>query len=505
MKKLFTLIAATLFAVGMNAKEAVDLSSIYASGTTIEFAGGWSWQGVNFATGELIQNTEAGTTDDSNVTYYDASAFDYLVLKYNSTTDVNFIIQYNANGVIGQWGPEFYQGQQLAAKNAKGGLVAIKLDDHKNKINSVAFQNQNDPGSLTVEEIYWASTAEYEAALAEQPVVTTQDVDYTTFGSYNAEQGAFVFAAGGAGWHSKWFGTFDVAEWNTLVIEVESTNGDVQFLMQGDHADGAPENMMILKSDAPQKYILDISGWTNISQMAFQNFNFPDPSIEDWATKEATAQETTMKVTAMYISKDAAPAEAKTVFSWVGGEEGATVTGGTVTGNGADAESVNMKNSSYYVIRVSSKKATIDTDNVTITLDEALQADDEIAITAYRNKDTDANGTLYMLFENGTVIDEGDNVVWNNIHANVGQEPNTNTYKVGDAAGSKTIKLARSKSSTNVFITAISINRGGVADSIEQVKSVVLSNGAIYNLRGQRVDASYKGIVIRDGKKFLQK
>ena len=198
-------------------------------------------------------------------------------------------------------------------------------------------------------------------------------------------------------------------------------------------------------------------------------------------------------------------AEAKTVFSWVGGEEGATVTGGTVTGNGADAESVNMKNSSYYVIRVSSKKAAIDTDNVTITLDEALQADDEIAITAYRNKDTDANGTLYMLFENGTVIDEGDNVVWNNIHANVGQEPNTNTYKVGDAAGSKTIKLARSKSSTNVFITAISINRGGVADSIEQVKSVVLSNGAIYNLRGQRVDASYKGIVIRDGKKFLQK
>ena len=39
MKKIFTLIAAALMAVGSSAKEALDLSSLYTNGTTIEFAG----------------------------------------------------------------------------------------------------------------------------------------------------------------------------------------------------------------------------------------------------------------------------------------------------------------------------------------------------------------------------------------------------------------------------------------------------------------------------------
>ena len=30
-------------------------------------------------------------------------------------------------------------------------------------------------------------------------------------------------------------------------------------------------------------------------------------------------------------------------------------------------------------------------------------------------------------------------------------------------------------------------------------------DGAIYNLAGQKVNASYKGVVIQNGKKFLQK
>lgn len=37
------------------------------------------------------------------------------------------------------------------------------------------------------------------------------------------------------------------------------------------------------------------------------------------------------------------------------------------------------------------------------------------------------------------------------------------------------------------------------------VKKNAAGNGAIYNLAGQKVDASYKGIVIKEGKKFIQK
>ena len=174
-------------------------------------------------------------------------------------------------------------------------------------------------------------------------------------------------------------------------------------------------------------------------------------------------------------------------------------------GNGADESSVNAANKGYYTLKVSSKKANIDTDNITITLDEALEANDQIEITAYRNKDTDANGTLYILFENGTVIDQGDEMVWNNVHDAVGQQPNTLTYTAGEAAGSKTIKLARSKASTNVYITKFLITRqGAIEESVNGVKAITITSNVLYNLRGQKVDATYKGIVVKNGRKYMQ-
>lgn len=145
-----------------------------------------------------------------------------------------------------------------------------------------------------------------------------------------------------------------------------------------------------------------------------------------------------------------APSEGTVIFSFF---EGA-FTGGTAVGNGADEGRVANE------ITVSSKKANIETDNITITLDEALKEGDVIMITGYRKKDNDANGNLYILFETGEVIDEGGEVKWNNVHESVGQQPNTNSYDVNDkAAGSKTIKLARSKTGTNVFIQKIEIIR----------------------------------------------
>ncbi|MDE7086361.1 MAG: hypothetical protein K2O48_06735, partial [Prevotella sp.] len=118
-----------------------------------------------------------------------------------------------------------------------------------------------------------------------------------------------------------------------------------------------------------------------------------------------------------------------TIFSWEAGTvtlpEGSTtleVTGGTITANGTNNPVTET------LITVSAKKADIAENNVTITLNKALAEGDVISITGYRKKDNDANGTLYIAFEQGTAIDEGNDVKWNNIHEAVGQEPNTNTY-----------------------------------------------------------------------------
>ena len=43
------------------------------------------------------------------------------------------------------------------------------------------------------------------------------------------------------------------------------------------------------------------------------------------------------------------------------------------------------------------------------------------------------------------------------------------------------------------------------ATAIQAVKNVDVENNAIYNLGGQKVNAAYKGVVIKNGKKFIQK
>ena len=180
--------------------------------------------------------------------------------------------------------------------------------------------------------------------------------------------------------------------------------------------------------------------------------------------------------------------------------------GGVATAHGANEGRVNYENAGYYTLSVSAKKANIGTDYLLITLDQPLQASDQLEITAYRNKDTDANGTLYLLFDNGHAIDEGDDVVWNNIHPDYGQQPNTNTYTVGEGAGSQSFKIARSKSGTNVFITKLAIMRSTAG--IEKAEIAEHTTMGIYTLQGQRIDASSveelpHGLYIVNGRKMV--
>lgn len=155
-------------------------------------------------------------------------------------------------------------------------------------------------------------------------------------------------------------------------------------------------------------------------------------------------------------------------------------------------------------MRLNGKKDAVDTEKyVEVTLDEALQSGDQIIITAYRNKDTDAKGSVYFKFENGTIVD--DEYIFPNIHADYGGVPSPHTWTVADAAGSKSFRMTRGLSGTNVFITKIEIIRGGNTTAVESVKSMKNTTGYIYNLAGQRVDANYKGIVIINGKKIFRK
>ena len=54
-------------------------------------------------------------------------------------------------------------------------------------------------------------------------------------------------------------------------------------------------------------------------------------------------------------------------------------------------------------------------------------------------------------------------------------------------------------------VRVVWLDEEGNATAIQNVKTAKAENGAIYNLAGQKVNAAYKGVVIKDGKKYIQK
>ena len=201
-----------------------------------------------------------------------------------------------------------------------------------------------------------------------------------------------------------------------------------------------------------------------------------------------------------------------TIYSWSADSEGnITEIGGKAVAT--DGQSVGFSNKGYTTIRVSTKKANVDTENIEITLDNALEKGDVITVTGYKNKNEDGKlVSLFIKFEKGEPY-FNDEETWVNIcdengtdFDNDGNTPNTNTYTVAeDAAGSKTIKLSRSKASTNLYITSFVITRGGSTGIENTIVKPAIENGIRYNLAGQRVDENYKGVVIMNGKKYVVK
>ena len=58
---------------------------------------------------------------------------------------------------------------------------------------------------------------------------------------------------------------------------------------------------------------------------------------------------------------------------------------------------------------------------------------------------------------------------------------------------------------TGTFVTRLLVTRGGGETGIVELPVNIKYNGAIYNLQGQKVDASYRGVVIMNGKKIVNK
>ena len=177
-----------------------------------------------------------------------------------------------------------------------------------------------------------------------------------------------------------------------------------------------------------------------------------------------------------------AKAEETVIYSWESPEGTVVETGGTVAVVAGTSEGktdvINSESSTiagnFHVITLQSKNDE-STGYSYITLNQALQEGDQIKVSGFQNKNaggTSGTDKKVVTFKMAFYVDEtkkgdfkeADNANWVNLFNDEqyadGTAPETRTYDVtATFAGSNIIRIARSKSGTNLFITKIEIVR----------------------------------------------
>ena len=136
-----------------------------------------------------------------------------------------------------------------------------------------------------------------------------------------------------------------------------------------------------------------------------------------------------------------------------------------------------------------------------VALDKALQAGDVISARMQSRTDTDL-GIFFGESDSRPSETTTSIILATAAEAAWGDAP-TYTVKDGDAiCGKSTFYLFRATGKSTYFNT-FTITRSGET-TISAVKAAA-EDGVAYNLAGQKVDSSFKGIIIKNGKKMIQK
>ena len=178
---------------------------------------------------------------------------------------------------------------------------------------------------------------------------------------------------------------------------------------------------------------------------------------KDYYTVTIKFNATTGEITKDCVTRVKPEYAANNVYFWESPDGIVNQNGGTAVHN--NNERVNYANSGYYTICLNGKN-DFSSDIITIALDHALKAGDQISITAYRTKDSNSGAKL-KFGDNTTYTTVGDQTGFKNISN--GDKPNTLTVEAPELAeGCKAITLTRSSTSTNLFITKIEITRPNI-------------------------------------------
>ncbi|MBR2777244.1 MAG: hypothetical protein IKD75_09115 [Prevotella sp.] len=484
MKKILLSVIALFAAISMNAEPYKVLAD--DGFFTLDKSSGWGGHWYAFA----------GEGTEGN---FDASQYDYVWIKFSGNTGkFRFAITYNEWKSTEAWGETFYDTTNFI-EDAEG-ISFIKIEKDKKyefggpdkaasayagdtwdkHVQNVFTQDDGNEVSVTVEGIYFGTAAELEALLG----------GGGEEGGEGGEEGGDTPAPAPAGDAKVTVLNVDNA------LGLDADNGTA--LTAGTEIGKIDEVICTIGADDTYKP-QEVAGTINGAEFKGGLQGGTNPKDADSGVPATTLQAPVSGAFLqfdvkedgyLYIIHKASSNKAYTVF-----EEG-TAIGYKFAAQG-DAES---KLGATYQFELKGEGELNELKNpVEFAEQEYLKVNDpEFYESNWEDveKDGVVTSTWKALKINGL------GVIAFPVFKDCKYIVNANGSKITAAA------FAFSKADDLVVATedGVEIYKGGGETAIQSAKVVkVAANGAIYNLAGQKVNASYKGVVIKDGKKYLQK
>jgi len=486
MKKLFTLIAAALMTIGASAK--TPLTATWSSwgdgctvdGNTITFTAAWKGAGY-------WVSADASTSDKLVIV---------LAEEAVGKTKIFFQCQPETGTDLVSSGDYFI----TAGSKILG--IDLQSDAAKDRLSAfqqICAQSTEANCKIVVKEIYLGTNEEYENDLAGNKQQTSP-LSLDNLGSgwgestYDASTKTVTIGEdwSGKGW---WLGTVDYSDFDQLVIKFDpatATNGNIVI----EYNAGESTKYEFAAGTTTAIIDLDATGKASVKQIYIQG-----PAASKYvlsaayvATKEYVAEnETTGGET---------PATSTTLIDYPTKQDGITLGGtcaiATVKIHNAD-EIPGIKFANSYTT-----EGAVNANKVELTVDGGFKKGDVITIAgAFNNSDNTKKAAVDLFTMDGTKA----TVLFTTDQFINGKDKEANPVEQSYTLAADADKLYIGRNgNTATFVTLLKVVRtssSGIQQTIAPAK--VVENNVIYNLAGQRVNESYKGIVIKNGKKYIQK
>ena len=473
MKKILLSVIALFAAVSMNAQTAVNDDPSYFN---LDKSSGWGghWFDLKDADGNLN---------------YDASAYEYAWIKFSGNTGkFRFGLTYSEWKSTEAWGETYFDAMNVI-EDAEG-ISFIKLEKEKTyefggpdkaaspyagdtwdkHLRQIWTQDDGTEVSVTIEGIWFGTAAELKAALGGGS-------------SEGGEEGGEETIEGlGTAFNVENNLGLDSENGTALAAGTELASNEFVTITTGADDTYKPQEVAF-KINGGDVFKGGLQGGTNPKDAdgASPNTSLSAPVSGAFLAIEAKEDGF------LYIIHKASSNKAYTVF-----EEG-TAIGYKFAAQGDAATDLGA----VYQFELEGEG---ELNEIVLPIDwaeqEFLEATDADKYAAHVTVDAEGNPSWEAIKVNGL------GVIAFPVYKDCKYIVNANGSKI-TAAG---FVFSKADDVTIATEDGVEIYKGGGATAIQGAKVVtVAGNSAIYNLAGQKVNASYKGIVIKDGKKYIQK